>query len=47
MNPIPQTENSSKTLPYPHYEQSDTPGLLVRITADGKRSTDRFGQSSV
>jgi hypothetical protein len=31
-----------KTLPYPHYEQSDTPGLLVRITADGKRSTGRF-----
>ena len=31
-----------KTLPYPHYEQSDRPGLLVRITADGKRSTGRF-----
>jgi hypothetical protein len=31
-----------KTLPYPHYEQSDTPGLLVRITADGKRSIGRF-----
>ena len=31
-----------KTLPYPHYEQSDAPGLLVRITADGKRSTGRF-----
>lgn len=31
-----------KTVPYPHYEQSDTPGLLVRITADGKRSTGRF-----
>jgi hypothetical protein len=31
-----------KTLPYPHYEQSDTPGLLIRITADGKRSTGRF-----
>lgn len=31
-----------KTLPYPHYEPSDTPGLLVRITADGKRSTGRF-----
>lgn len=31
-----------KNLPYPHYEQSDTPGLLVRITADGKRSTGRF-----
>ena len=31
-----------KTLPYPHYEQSDTPGLLVRITADGKRNIGRF-----
>jgi hypothetical protein len=31
-----------KTLPYPHYEQSDKPGLLVRITADGKRSIGRF-----
>ena len=31
-----------KTLPYPHYEASDTPGLLVRITADGKRSIGRF-----
>jgi hypothetical protein len=31
-----------KTLPYPHYESSETPGLLVRIAADGKRSTGRF-----
>jgi hypothetical protein len=31
-----------KTLPYPHYEPSETPGLLIRITADGKRSTGRF-----
>src|SRR6056297_498601 len=31
-----------ETLPYPHYEPSDTPGLLVRTTADGKRSTGRF-----
>lgn len=31
-----------KTLPYPHYEASDTPGLLIRTTADGKRSTGRF-----
>jgi hypothetical protein len=30
------------TLPYPHYEQSKTPGLLIRITADGKRTTGRF-----
>ena len=31
-----------KTLPFPHYEPSETPGLLIRITADGKRSTGRF-----
>jgi hypothetical protein len=31
-----------QTLPYPHYEPSEMPGLLVRITADGKRSTGRF-----
>lgn len=31
-----------KSRPYPHYEPSDTPGLLVRITADGKRSVGRF-----
>jgi hypothetical protein len=31
-----------KTLPYPHYEPSETPGLLIRITADGKRSKGRF-----
>jgi hypothetical protein len=31
-----------ETLPYPHYEQSDTPGLLVRISADGTRSLGRF-----
>jgi hypothetical protein len=29
------------SLPYPHYEPSETPGLLVRIEADGKRSTGR------
>lgn len=28
--------------PYPHYEPADAPGLLVRITADGKRSLGRF-----
>ena len=28
--------------PYPHYEQADTPGLLVRIEADGKRTIGRF-----
>src|ERR1051326_1227730 len=25
-----------KTRPYPHYEQAETSGLLVRIEADGK-----------
>jgi len=29
-------------LPYPHYEQAETPGLLVRIDADGKRTLGRF-----
>lgn len=28
--------------PYPHYEQSDSPGLLVRIDANGKRTVGRF-----
>jgi hypothetical protein len=28
--------------PYPHYEPADAPGLLVRITADGKRALGRF-----
>ena len=28
--------------PYPHYEPDGTPGLLVRITADGKRTRGRF-----
>jgi hypothetical protein len=31
-----------ETLPYPRYESAATPGLLVRITADGKRATGRF-----
>jgi ParD-like antitoxin of type II bacterial toxin-antitoxin system len=31
-----------KTLPYPHYEPCETTGLLIRTTADGKRSTGRF-----
>ena len=30
------------TQPYPHYEPADTPGLLVRVTADGKRTLGRF-----
>lgn len=28
--------------PFPHYEASDTPGLLVRITANGQRTLGRF-----
>lgn len=31
-----------KTQPYPHYESADTPGLLIRTTADGKRTLGRF-----
>jgi hypothetical protein len=31
-----------QTRPYPHYEAADVPGLLVRITADGKRTVGRF-----
>ena len=31
-----------QTQPYPHYEPADAPGLLVRITADGKRTLGRF-----
>lgn len=31
-----------QTLPFPHYEAADTPGLLVRISADGKRTVGRF-----
>jgi hypothetical protein len=32
-----------KSQPYPHYEAApDSPGLLVRIDADGKRTVGRF-----
>ena len=31
-----------QTQPYPHYEPADAPGLLIRITADGKRTLGRF-----
>ncbi len=30
------------TLPYPHYEGTDTPDVLVRIEADGTRTRGRF-----
>jgi hypothetical protein len=31
-----------KTLPFPHYEQVDSSGLLVKIDADGRRTEGRF-----
>lgn len=31
-----------QSLPYPHYEQASSPGLLVRIDSDGHRTTGRF-----
>jgi hypothetical protein len=32
-----------RTQPYPHYEPApDTPGLLIRIEADGTRTVGRF-----
>jgi hypothetical protein len=31
-----------KTRPYPHYEPADSPGLLVRIESNGKRTIGRF-----
>ena len=31
-----------QTQPYPHYEPADAPGLLIRLTADGKRTVGRF-----
>lgn len=31
-----------KTRPYPHYEPADAPGLLIRIDANGRRTTGRF-----
>jgi ParD-like antitoxin of type II bacterial toxin-antitoxin system len=31
-------------LPFPHYEPAETPGLLVRIDADGTRTVGRFVQ---
>jgi len=31
-----------KSRPYPHYEPADTPGLLIRIDANGRRTTGRF-----
>ena len=31
-----------QSLPFPHYEPADTPGLLVRISADGHRAVGRF-----
>jgi hypothetical protein len=31
-----------KSRPYPHYEQADSPGQLVRIDSNGKRTAGRF-----
>lgn len=31
-----------KTRPYPQYEAAESPGLLVRIEANGKRTLGRF-----
>jgi hypothetical protein len=31
-----------KERPYPHYGPVDSPGLLVRIDLDGKRTVGRF-----
>ncbi len=32
-----------RTLPFPHYEPaSDTPGMLIRIDADGRRTLGQF-----
>jgi len=31
-----------KTRPYPHYEPADSPGLLIKIDSDGKRTLGRF-----
>lgn len=31
-----------KTRPYPHYEAAASPGLLVRIEANGQRTVGRF-----
>ena len=31
-----------KTQPCPHYEPADSPGLLIKIDSDGKRTLGRF-----
>src|SRR5256885_8824653 len=31
-----------KRRPYPHFEQADFPGLLIKIDANGKRTLGRF-----
>ena len=31
-----------KTQPHPHYEPADSPGLLIKIDSDGKRTLGRF-----
>src|SRR5438105_6688909 len=31
-----------KARPYPHFEQADAPGLLIKIDSNGKRTLGRF-----
>jgi ParD-like antitoxin of type II bacterial toxin-antitoxin system len=31
-----------KILPYPHFEPADSPGLLIKIDSNGKRTLGRF-----
>ncbi len=31
-----------KSLPYPHFEPADSPGLLIKIDSNGKRTIGRF-----
>jgi hypothetical protein len=31
-----------KRQPFPHYEQASSPGLLIKIDSDGKRTLGRF-----
>jgi hypothetical protein len=37
-----RVKNFLKHQPYPHFEQADSPGLLIRIDANGKRTLGRF-----
>lgn len=39
---IQRVTDHLKSQPFPHYEPSETPGLLMRIEENGKRSLGRF-----